>query len=130
MGAEILVDSSFFIDRLRLGEDPFEELAAHAEFWDFATCGVVTVEVLRGVKLKTPHQLLEELFACMVYIPTLNRIWENAAQLAWMLDRRGRSVRVPDLVIACCALDHDAAVLTLDSDFNLIPNLRVLHRLD
>lgn len=130
MGAEILVDSSYFIERLRAGEDPFEELAAYSEFWDFATCGVVTVEVLRGVKAKKAHQLLEELFGSMIYIPTRNSVWERTAQLAWMLDRRGRFVRVPDLVIASCALERDATVLTLDSDFDVIPNLRVLHRLD
>ena len=32
MYANVLVDSSFYIDRLRAGEDPFEEFAEHG--WD------------------------------------------------------------------------------------------------
>lgn len=125
MVGDILVDSSFFIDRLRAGEDPFEEFAAHADTLDFLTCGVVTLEVLRGVKIKKAHQRLSALFGCMIYLPTHNSIWERAGKLAWELDREGRSMQVTDLIVASCALEADAAVLTMDSDFSRVPGLRV-----
>ena len=129
MAANVLVDSSFFIDRLRAGADPFEEFAARADADDFLTCGLVVTEVLRGVKIKKAHQRLEALFSCMIYVPTLNRVWERVAKLAWELDRAGKGMQVTDLIVAACALEANAVVLTLDSDFERVPGLRVISRL-
>ncbi|MEQ1860412.1 MAG: PIN domain-containing protein [Chthoniobacteraceae bacterium] len=129
MPGSVLVDSSYFIDRLRAGEDPFAHFAEHADDTDFFTCGVVMVEVLRGVKIKKAHTRLSALMGAMLYVPTLNRVWERVAALAWQLDRAGLPTQVTDLTIAACALDADAAVLTLDSDFARVPGLRVVRTL-
>ena len=91
--------------------------------------GVVMVEVLRGMKVKAAHERMMEFMSCMIYIPTPNKIWDKAAQLAWRLDRQGKTMQVTDLIIAACALEGDAAVLTLDSDFGRVPNLQVISRL-
>lgn len=125
MLGNVLVDSSFFIDRLRAGLDPFEELGAWADECDFFTCGVVVTEVLRGVKERKKHDQMAGLFDCMLYLPTVNRTWQHVADLAWRLDRVGRNMQVTDLVIAVSALEADAGVLTVDSDFKRVPNLRV-----
>ncbi len=90
MAGRALVDSSFFIGRLRAGDDPLEELAAYSDDWELLTCGVVQVEVLRGMKQKKAHQRMADYMGCMLYVPTLNNIWERAATLAWNLDRVGR----------------------------------------
>ncbi len=129
MAGNVLVDSSYFIDRLRASDDPFDRLAAHADTDDFLTCGVVVAEVLRGIKMKKAHQRLVSLFACMIYVPTINRVWERVAKVAWELDRAGKGMQITDLVIAACALEADAAVLTLDGDFARVPGLRVISRL-
>jgi len=129
MAGRALVDSSYFIDRLRAGSDPLEELAGHSDDWELLTCGVVQVEVLRGMKHKKAHQRVTEYMGCMLYVPTLNAVWERAAALAWSLDRLGRSMQVTKLLIASCALESDAAVLTFDSDFLNVPNLRILRML-
>ncbi len=129
MPASVVVDSCFYIDRLRAGIDPFKELATYADTWEFATCGVVTLEVLRGVKHKASHDRMQQLFSSMIYIPTTNPIWEGAAALAWQLDRLGRPMQVTDLLIAASALHSEAVLLTFDRDFNAVPGLRVLCRL-
>jgi predicted nucleic acid-binding protein len=129
MVGNVLVDSSFYIDRLRAGEDPFEEFAEHADEIDFFTCGVVMIEVLRGLKIKRAHTRFSSLMGSMIYVPTHNHIWERAAALAWELDRKGLRMQVTDLLIAVSALEADAAVLTLDSDFSRVPGLHVLQRL-
>jgi len=105
-------------------------LAAHSDDWELLSCGVVQVEVLRGMKHKKAHQRMADFMGCMLYVPTLNAVWERAAALAWSLDRLGRSMQVTDLLIAVCALDSDAAVLTFDSDFANVPELRTLRALD
>jgi predicted nucleic acid-binding protein len=129
MLGNVLVDSSFYIERLRAGLDPFEELGAWADECDFFTCGVVVTEVLRGVKGQKAHDRMAGVFGCMLFVPTLNTVWERVERLAWQLDRKGLHMQVTDLVIAASALEADAAVLTFDSDFTRVPDLRVGQRL-
>jgi predicted nucleic acid-binding protein len=126
VAGNVLVDSSYLIGRLRYGEDPLIELAEYFDEFDFFTCGVVTVEVLRGIKLPKAHAKMLQFLGCMSYVPTTNSIWERVSQMAWELDRAGKTMQVTDLVIAVSALHADAAVLTMDSDFYRVPGLRVI----
>ena len=130
MAGRALVDSSFFIGWLRAGGDPLKVLAEHSEEWELLTCGVVQVEVLRGMKHKKAHQRMADYMGCMLYVPTHNAVWERATALAWNLDRLGRSMQVADLLIASCALEAESAVLTFDSDFANVPDLRTLRSLE
>lgn len=129
MASLVLPDSNFFIRSLRDGVDPFKLLAPHADTTEFITCGVVIAEVTRGLRAPSLRQRFERDFAFMTCIATTANIWERAAQLAWTLDRQGTILHIPDLVIAACALEVDATVLTLDADFQKIPNLRVTSKL-
>ena len=129
MEKRALVDSSFYIGRLRENRDPLEELAAFSDQWELLTCGVVMVEVLRGMKQPKARQRMTTALGCMQYVPTLNPLWERTHKLAWELDRRGIVMQLTDLVIAACALESNAAVLTADADFRRVPGLRVLSRL-
>ncbi|HSY53428.1 MAG TPA: PIN domain-containing protein [Opitutaceae bacterium] len=130
MGELVLPDSNFFINHARAGVDPFVELAAHTDDWEFATCGMVVIEVCRGRRDPAVFQRFRERFAVMIYVSTGNSAWERTAQLAWSLDRRGIVLPAPDLLIAACALQVDATVLTADAHFHGIPGLRVIDHLD
>lgn len=125
----VLPDSSFFITRAREGVDPFQELRGHADDWEFATCGIVVLEVCRGRRDPHVYQRFRERFAVMIYVPSSNAIWERTVHLAWTLDRRGEVIPAADLLIAATALHTNAAVLTYDAHFGQIPGLRVLDRL-
>jgi predicted nucleic acid-binding protein len=129
MPGRALVDSSFFIHRLRAGLDPFEEFAAFSDDWEFLTCGVVQVEVLRGLRQPKVRQRMAAFMDCMLYVPTSNAIWTRVANLTWDLDRKGHVMQVTDLVIATCALQADAVVLTFDGDFARVPGLRAISAL-
>jgi len=125
----LLPDSNFYINCARRHTDPFVELAAHADEWDFVTCGMVVTEVCRGRSDPYVLKKFRERFAIMIYLPTTNAIWERTAQLAWALDRQGIVLPAQDVLIAVTALENDAAVLTFDEHFQKIPGLRVLDRL-
>ncbi|HRG56340.1 MAG TPA: PIN domain-containing protein [Lacunisphaera sp.] len=129
MASLVLPDSSFYITATRAGRDPFLELSAKSDEYEYATCGMVQVEVLRG--RHDPHLLrrFRDTFAVMIYIGTVNAIWERTAQLAWTLDRQGVIIPATDLLIAACALQADAAVLTYDQHFQQVPGLRVVDHL-
>jgi predicted nucleic acid-binding protein len=125
----VLPDSSFYITSARTRIDPFRELGAHLAEYDFATCGMVVLEVLRGRSDPRILRHFRERFAIMVYIPTTNQIWERASQLAWALDRQGVVLPAQDILIASHALDTDAIVLTHDMHFSSVPGLRVTDHL-
>ncbi len=126
MTGSLLVDSSFYIDRLRKGKDPLDELAALSADWEIITCGVVIMEVCRGLRLPKARDRFLKAFSTMIMIPTTPKLWSKAMDLAWRLDREGKIVQVTDLVIAACALEVEAWVLTKDSDFQRIPGLDLL----
>jgi len=125
----LLPDSNFYITCARRHTDPFMELAAHADEWDFVTCGMVVTEVCRGRSDPFVLRKFRERFAVMLYLSTTNAIWERTAHLAWALDRQGMVLPATDVLIAACALQAGATVLTFDAHFRSIPGLRVVSSL-
>lgn len=126
MEENVLIDSSFLIKRLRAGADPFIELAAEDDRYEFHTCGVVVAEVCRGITSRRLYDRARENFAVMCWVPTNDAIWEEVTELAWTLARIGVTMQVTDMIIAVSALSVDAAVWTFDSDFHYVPDLRVV----
>jgi len=130
MANAVLVDSSFFIQRFRERRDPLLELRDRADEWDIATCGLVWVETCRGFKQPAVRRRYDDAFALMLFAPTDAAVWEQAAQLGWELDRAGKRIPAPDLVVAASALAIDASVCAFDVHFHHVPGLRVISPLD
>ena len=63
MANGVLVDSSFFIRRLRERRDPLLERLTHTDRWDPATCGMVKLEVGRGLVIPAMRRRYAEAFA-------------------------------------------------------------------
>jgi predicted nucleic acid-binding protein len=126
----VLPDSNFYISAVRAGRDPFADFVAGIEEREFAVCGMVLLEVCRGLRDPTLLRRFQERFAVMIFLPSTSATWERATQLAWTLDRRGIVLPAPDLLIAACALQAGAAVLNADAHFRSIPGLRVLESLN
>jgi predicted nucleic acid-binding protein len=125
----VLIDSNFYIHHLRSGKNPFQELASAGENWELFTCGMVMLEVLRGVRDPRQRVKMEAAFSLMNFIPTSNPIWTRARHFAWQLDRRGIILPAQDHLIAACALQAGIAVLTADAHFRRVPGLKVVDRL-
>jgi hypothetical protein len=126
----VLADSSFYIHLLRQGQDPLKYLALAAAARDLAICGVVRCEVARALRPPRMRQQFRAFWDVMINIPTDNRLWAEAEQTLWELDRRGITLPLTDAVIACCAQRIDAVVLTYDKHFSLIPGVRTTHQLE
>lgn len=129
MAKLVLPDSNIYIDAVRAGIDPFQQFAGFLDDWEFATCGMIVLEVCRGLREPVRLQRFRERFAIMIFLPASNAIWERATQLGWSLDRQGRVIPAADLLIAATALQTDAVLLTRDAHFRHIPGLEVVDRL-
>ncbi|MBX3734649.1 MAG: PIN domain-containing protein [Verrucomicrobiae bacterium] len=130
MAAVALVDSCVWIGLLREGRDPARELVGRARTLDLATCGMVRLEVLRGVARPAVFRAVEGFMDVMINVPTDNRLWEEATREARALGARGITLPAQDLIIAACARRIEAAVLTFDAHFLDIPGLSVMSSLD
>jgi predicted nucleic acid-binding protein len=129
MAAAVLVDSNYYIRRQRQDRDPFDELAAFADTHEFLTCGMVVMEVLRGMHHNKTRESYRMGFSVMNYVPTTSGTWDLATDIALSLDRKGTPIPPQDSLIAAHALHTGAAVLTFDTDFRRVPGLTVLDRL-
>jgi predicted nucleic acid-binding protein len=130
MESAVLVDSCVFIGLLREGRDPIAELAERIPLDQLATCGMVRLEVIRGLSQPKARRILEEFMDVMLNVPTDNRLWEQATDLAWKLGRSGVTLPSGDIIIAACAQRLPAAVLTYDKHFLSIPDMKVFRSLE
>ncbi|MEO0054293.1 MAG: hypothetical protein RLZZ50_240 [Verrucomicrobiota bacterium] len=126
MDVPILVDSSVYIRLLRQRLDPVAVLFKHYDTVNLVTCGMVRLEVMRGVRVPRARERLEAFMSVMQYVQADDRLWREATDLAWRMDRLGQPIQATDAVIAASALRLGASVLTLDSDFQRVPGLHVL----
>lgn len=126
MDVPILVDSSVYIRLMRQRLDPVAVLFEHYDTVNLVTCGMVQVEVLRGIRVPRARARLEAFMSVMQYVPADERLWREATDLAWRVDRLGQPIQATDALIAASALRLSASVLTLDSDFQRVPGLHVL----
>jgi len=117
MKALRLADSSFYISELRARRDPFDTLREYADRYDFATCEIVMLEVLRGIRGEKALRRAQTEFAKLVYAPIQKTTGVIALELAQHLERAGTRVAIPDLLIAACAKEIGAAVFTFDQHF-------------
>jgi predicted nucleic acid-binding protein len=126
----VLPDSCYYIDLLRQRQDPLRALALAGATRDLVVCGVVRSEVGRALRPAKVRQQFRAFWDVMINVPTDNRLWDEAEQTLWDLDRRGVVLPLTDVVIGCCAKRVGAVVLTFDHHFSQIPGVRATDRLD
>ena len=125
MASAALVDSNVFIALTRRDEDAAQWLGGQLD--DIYTCGMVRLEVLRGIMDPRQRDEMAAFFDVLCHVPTDNKLWEQAAELGWEMDRRGRIIPAQDILIAACALRAGVPVMTADKHFQGIPDLVVIH---
>lgn len=130
MERSVLVDSCVFIGLLREGRNPGYELSRHAGDRDLLICGMIRLEVCRGIVQPAIRKRTEQFMNIMLNVRTDNRLWLEATELGWNLDRRGFTLPATDLLIASCAMRVWACVLSYDEYFRMIPGLEVVTRIE
>jgi len=114
---------------MRAQRDPLRALAVAAATRDLVICGIIRCEIGRALRQAKVRQKFHDFWDVMINVPTDARLWEQAEQTLWELDRKGIVLPLTDVVIACCAKRVGAVVLTFDKHFYEIPGLLVTDRL-
>jgi len=97
---------------------------------DLAVCGVIRCEVARGLRERRVLKRFQDFWDVMIAVPTDQQIWASIEETLWQLDRKGITLPLPDVIIACCALKIGATVLASDAHFGLIPGIEWVERVD
>ena len=128
MASDVLVDSNVYIGLLRAKKDVVATLYQWEELYgvNLVICGMVRLEVLRGMKSLKAFQSISSLMDVMINVPADNRLWTEATELGWNLDRNGGTIPGADIVIAASALRSGSIVMTSDAHFSKIEGLQVI----
>jgi len=127
----ILVDSSVWVDFFSSspGRAGAELRRMIEESEPFALTGVVVAEVLQGLT-KNSDRIEYLLTQCDMLEPSGFETYRAAAAIYRSARGRGISLTTIDTLIAAVALEHGAAVFTLDRDFGRLAGFTrlALHR--
>jgi len=126
----VVADSSFYIHALRSRRQPFLEMERLGDAVEWATTGMVVLEVCRGLREPSVRDDFIQRYSTMIFLPTGSAVWEQAAKLAWTLDRKGRVIPAQDILIAAACLAGESRLLTHDRHFGEIPGLSLVWALD
>jgi predicted nucleic acid-binding protein len=119
-----LIDSSAWIEYLRpQGSKMVKERVREVlEKESAVCCGIVVVEILRGARDEKSFQVLKETLLSLPQLPIDDTVIERAARYGFLLDRKGRTVPITDILIASAAYGQ-AVVLHVDRDFEIIGSI-------
>jgi len=116
-----LLDSSVWIEYLRPGGAALvkERVRGILERDEACCCGIVVVEVLRGVKGERDYAAVEEALSALPQLPLDETAVARAARWGFALGRKGVTVSTTDLLIGAAA-HGKAALIHRDGDFRRI----------
>ncbi|MBI5479655.1 MAG: PIN domain nuclease [Deltaproteobacteria bacterium] len=116
MAGRVLIDSSVWVDALADPESPVATGVAEllATPGRAATTGVILQEVLQGVRAPRQVAQVATLLGGLTYLPASRAVHARAAALYRNLRARGVTTHTVDVLVAQVALDHGAAVWSLD----------------
>jgi len=124
----VLADSSVLIEFFRPGgrEDVREEVGLLLDRGRLATCGIMVLELLQGVRPEEKGPL-GDLLSEAHYLDLTRPDFESAGEACNTLRRKGHKVPITDALIACLCIRLKMPLYTLDTHFNQFGGL-TLHR--
>lgn len=125
MSSRVLIDTSAWIESMRArGDDAVRaNVATVVRDGRACLCDQVRLELWNGIGGDAERRWLLRLEGTLETVPTDERVWEAARDLARLARARAVSVPAPDLVIAACARVHGLEVLHRDTHFDRLAAL-------
>ena len=119
----VLVDTTvwidFFLDRNEPHVRKLQELIENEE--DLSICGVITTEILQGIRFDTDFFKTKEYLDDLIFLPMRHGTFVRAAEVYRSLRKKGITIRKPvDCMIASVAIEYDILLFHNDRDFDYI----------
>jgi predicted nucleic acid-binding protein len=119
-----MIDTLVIINWMKKRQSPIRMLEPFFRAGRLVSCGVIRVEVLRGMTEPETKMEFETFFDLIPEVPLTSALWKHVSDVAWSLDRKGEVLALPDLIIAVSAIQAKAELVTQDAHFLKIPGLR------
>ena len=118
----VLVDTSAWICFFsRRGfEDIKKTLSTFLDEDRAATAGPILVELIQGTRTVEEKETIKRLFRGVHWLSVSDDHWHKAAELAFVLRRKGVTSSAIDTLIAILAIDYRCLLLHKDAHFELI----------
>lgn len=119
----ILVDTSVWIDFFKgAGTSQVRLLEKHIlDNADIAICGIILTEILQGIRDDKQYRRVKRYLKPLILLPMDENTFIRAADLFRQLRKQGLTIRkTNDCIIAATAIQHGAALLHKDRDFEIL----------
>jgi len=123
-----LIDSSVWIECWRNAESAtalkVRELIINGEA---CLTGIVLTEILQGARSADEMEYLKSILADIPRVPLDEETFVRAAEITFLLRKKGLRVNTIDTVIAAAGIINHVDVFTLDEHFRLIQKVSPLN---
>jgi len=122
MSSLVLVDTSAWICFFaRRGyPDIKEALSLLLEEDRAAIAGPIMIEIVQGARTAEEKEDIKKWIKGIRWLSVTDAIWNNAAEMAFALRRKGITTSAIDTLIAALAIEYDCYLLHRDSHFDII----------
>ena len=93
------------------------------------TPNISVITEIEALSWLAPDKMYETIIKEFINDATILPLTKNVVAECVRI-RRGRKIKTPDAIIAATAIVYDFTLLTSDSDFKQIPNLKVINPFD
>ncbi len=126
---KIIVDTSIWIEYLKNNPEIVPGLDEGLLTGKIYMVGPVISELLQGAKTENDYQALSRTIDGVPFIDADFADWQLAGELSFKMRKKGLTIAITDCLISAIAINHKAAVYTLDQDFKSIPDVALYNKL-
>lgn len=124
MKNKVLVDTSIWIEFFNHPDSEFGKMLERLIIDDRVVyTGVILTELLQGARIEKEYHEIEDNMNVIPFLEAGYQSWLSAGKMAYTLRRKGVTVPITDILIACLAKENNCLVFSLDNHFNKIPEI-------
>ncbi|MBT4289687.1 MAG: PIN domain-containing protein [Deltaproteobacteria bacterium] len=124
MKNSVLVDTSIWIAYFNQPESKYGAALEKLIIEDQAVyAGIVLAELLQGAKVEKEFNQIQKNFNVLPYLETYQKIWLAVGVLSYSLRKKGITLPISDIILACLAQENNCRIFSLDQHFEMIPKI-------
>ncbi|MBU2515386.1 PIN domain-containing protein [bacterium] len=126
MKHNILVDTSIWIEFFNHSDSEYGELLEQLILDNRVVyTGVILAELLQGAKIEKEYHEIQENMAVFPFLESSYQTWLSVGKTAFSLRRKGLTLPLTDILIACLAEENTCQIFSLDDHFKKIPGTKL-----